>query len=448
MSGNSFTNIFTGNPVWAANVSYVSLSITANTTLNWPTQFLDVGNVVGGWTAISVNNSGYSITLPNATLASVGQSIVFINTSSSNFSFMIKDNGGTTLATISLGQAVTLLLRDTTTAAGSWLIFPFAQGMTAVTSVGATTSSAGLTIGGSPITSAGNLVFTLASGLQAVANLNATGIMVQSAIGPSIMTTVSLVGGTNIDVTNGDGTLGNPTIDLSDTLVGLVSAQIGSLTISNNTVATTSGNVPIQITPNGTGSILLGSGLTPPTVTSTGNITNISTISSVNANISTLLTATNATITTQLDAAQFRITGNAITNSNTNGSVALNANGTGTVVLAGNTTYPFTVASTGLTTHPSIVKNWVVFSGTTGTILKSYNVASVVRNSAGTYTVTWPSIATGSHPVILNVLDPALDVVWKLTSQTNTIITFTTKNLSGTLVDPTFIYVVSIDSGP
>lgn len=39
--------------------------------------------------------------------------------------------------------------------------------------------------------------------------------------------------------------------------------------------------------------------------------------------------------------------------------------------------------------HKSAVKAWVTFTGSTGVILDSYNVASVVRDSAGNYTITW-----------------------------------------------------------
>ncbi len=38
---------------------------------------------------------------------------------------------------------------------------------------------------------------------------------------------------------------------------------------------------------------------------------------------------------------------------------------------------------------PSFIRSWVTFTGTTGTILTSYNVSSVVRNSTGNYTITW-----------------------------------------------------------
>jgi hypothetical protein len=39
--------------------------------------------------------------------------------------------------------------------------------------------------------------------------------------------------------------------------------------------------------------------------------------------------------------------------------------------------------------HPSAAKAWVVFDGTTGSILDSYNVTSVTRNSTGDYTINF-----------------------------------------------------------
>ena len=91
---------------------------------------------------------------------------------------------------------------------------PLSTSSSTVSSVAATSNSSGLSITGSPITSAGTFVFTLDAGLQALSVKTSTGIMVQT--GSDTYTSVSIDGTAgNISVTNGDGTAGNPTINLA-----------------------------------------------------------------------------------------------------------------------------------------------------------------------------------------------------------------------------------------
>lgn len=426
MANNSFTDIFTGNPVWSANASYVSYNITGSISLNWPTQFLDNPNLIGNFTSISANNNGYTVTLPTAKDASVGQSIIFTNASVSNFSFTVNDNAGGFLVTITQGKAYLLLLTDNTTDAGSWLIYPFAQGTTAVTSVAATTSSGGLTIGGSPITSSGTLTFTLASSLNALAALNSTGIIVQTGSGPSVMTTRSIIGGTNIDVANGDGIAGAPTVNLSDTLANLSSVMVGSLTLSNNIIATTAGNTNIQLSPNGTGSILLGSGLTPPTVSPAGNIT---ATSAVFGNI-------------QVAGNSIQPISGALNLTCSASNAFLNAP-TGNVSLQSGASAPFTINSSGIISHPSVLKNLVYFNGSTAAILYNWNITSVTRNSTGNYTIVW-SVPFGSANYTVSPMavdSGGVGIVSNVISQSNTQIVLQTKTIAGSVIDPSFISV-------
>ena len=84
------------------------------------------------------------------------------------------------------------------------------------------------------IYSSGNDTLTISLSGEALAQhlLNSTGFVARS--GSETYVTRSIVGGSNIEVTNGDGLLGNPTISLSGTLTGLTSITstdfIGNLT--------------------------------------------------------------------------------------------------------------------------------------------------------------------------------------------------------------------------
>lgn len=81
-----------------------------------------------------------------------------------------------------------------------------------VTSVGIT-GSTGLSISGSPITSSGVINLTLGSELQALSAFASNGLMVRTGSGSYAGRT--LIGSTGINITNGDGLSGNPTISVS-----------------------------------------------------------------------------------------------------------------------------------------------------------------------------------------------------------------------------------------
>lgn len=83
-----------------------------------------------------------------------------------------------------------------------------------VTSVGATSSTAALTIANSPITSSGSFTFGLDADLTAIAALSGTGFAVRSAADTWVQRDIVGTSG-NIAVTNGTGISGNPTIDLA-----------------------------------------------------------------------------------------------------------------------------------------------------------------------------------------------------------------------------------------
>ena len=94
----------------------------------------------------------------------------------------------------------------------SWIQLSVGGGT--VTSVAATSSSSGLSITGSPITSSGTLNFTLSTELQGLSAISGTGIITNIAPGSYASRTITGTSG-NIVVTDGDGVAGNPTINLA-----------------------------------------------------------------------------------------------------------------------------------------------------------------------------------------------------------------------------------------
>lgn len=268
----SYINIFGGSPVQTSQVSYLSIALTGSISLSWPTQFQDTNDVVARIMDVTPSNNGFTITLPDATQTSVGTDFL-INNISGTHGFQVLDNAGGVQATFAAQALFYFYLIDNSTVAGGWRVIPFGLGVgTVVTQVAATAATAGLTITGSPITSSGTLGFSLSNQLVALNNIASTGLIVQTAA--NTVTNRMLVAGSNIAITNPDGVSGNITVALSTTPAGLTSLGVGNLSLSGNTIITGSGNLPISLTPNGTGNVLMPAGSTAePGIAFTGDTT-------------------------------------------------------------------------------------------------------------------------------------------------------------------------------
>jgi hypothetical protein len=105
-----------------------------------------------------------------------------------------------------------------------------------VTSLGIT-GSTGLDVTGSPITSAGIINLTLGSELQALSAFASTGLMARTGSNSYVGRTLTV--GSNLTISNANGVLGNPLINLASTL------NITSLIASGN-ITTAGGNVSAQ----------------------------------------------------------------------------------------------------------------------------------------------------------------------------------------------------------
>lgn len=120
----NYTNVFGGNTIYPSDVSLLPLALTESVELEWPLEVSGSLDPVARIIDVTPDNSGYAITLPDATLTSVGQTVLFNNLSGSN-SFMVKDNAGNILVTIDFGEQWELYLAGTSTAAGTWRVFQF-----------------------------------------------------------------------------------------------------------------------------------------------------------------------------------------------------------------------------------------------------------------------------------------------------------------------------------
>ena len=131
----SFTNVFTGSTIYPAEVSLTKLALTANTRLYWPLE-ADVGQPLASKIVQvdSATASNLVIYLPDAMLASVGETILFNNLSI--YSVVVSDYNGTQSITVDPATEWQVYLATNTTQAGVWKAYQF----------GATTSNANASI--------------------------------------------------------------------------------------------------------------------------------------------------------------------------------------------------------------------------------------------------------------------------------------------------------------
>ena len=246
-----------GSPVFPAQVSYQLITLNSNIVVTWPFSFAS-GTIIATINNVAPTANGFTITLPDATLASTGQCIYFNNVS--GYSFTVLANDGTTvLQTITTGQFYFFYLDDNTTSPASnglWSITSFGGGTTNITALTAFSSDGSITIANGVVSPpTGNINFQLPASITNLNTASGTGFPVITASGPKTWSTRSIVAGTNMEVDNGNGVSGNPVINLVATLTALTSINVGNITLSGSAISSTTANTGLTISSNGSGTL-------------------------------------------------------------------------------------------------------------------------------------------------------------------------------------------------
>ena len=119
---NTYTQIFGGTTIYPSDVSYLALSLTADTALDWPLESNTLLRPAAR--IIDVTPTGaYAISLPPADETGVGQTILFNNLGPSTVT--VKNSAGGTLLSIAQGEQWQIYLTSNTTAAGTWRVFRY-----------------------------------------------------------------------------------------------------------------------------------------------------------------------------------------------------------------------------------------------------------------------------------------------------------------------------------
>jgi hypothetical protein len=145
----TYNSVFSGNVVQPTDVSYESITLTANLQLVWPIN----GNLTTDTPAarimdVSASSAGLELRMPQADQVSVGQDALIKNTGANTFTVKTYD-GTSTIVAIASGEAKYIYLTNNGTEAGTWANFEFGAGTSsadAATLAGAGLLASGLTL--------------------------------------------------------------------------------------------------------------------------------------------------------------------------------------------------------------------------------------------------------------------------------------------------------------
>lgn len=123
----SYNSPFDGNVIQPTDVSFRSITLSADTQLAWPIN----GNVDGDYTArimeITATSPGLELWMPPANQASVGQDALIKNIGSNSFDVRTFNDQGA-IVTIAAGEAKYIYIEDNPNTAGTWGVIAFGVG--------------------------------------------------------------------------------------------------------------------------------------------------------------------------------------------------------------------------------------------------------------------------------------------------------------------------------
>lgn len=308
-----------------------------------------------------------------------------------------------------------ILYRDTGV---SWV--PIGN-MGTVTSISAIAPVSGITITGSPITSSGTLTFALADDLAALEAISSPGFITRT--GTNTWSNRSISGsGQGISVINGDGTIGNPTISLTNDIAAIEALTTNGILVRTGLDTWTmrsmigpssgisivngdgiSGNPTLSLI-NDLGAIeaLSGTGLARRTGTDTWSLGGVVSLAEGGTGQITANAALNALLPSQIGN-----TGKVITTDGTNTSWASVITTDQYLRISGtDTTSDFLqtklVAGSGISLVKSIAGNETLTINSTSVIPGDQACIQLTRTTTFTTTAAWQDVLFSSADVLNN----------------------------------------------
>jgi hypothetical protein len=125
---STYTDPFTGQTLSPSQVGYESLTLAADTFLQWPINGNNA-NVVASIIQVSASAASLKLYLPSALQVSTGQSVLIQNIGAT--SFTVTDISGNTIIAIASGVAQYIFLTNNSTNNGVWSTVTFGAGTSA-----------------------------------------------------------------------------------------------------------------------------------------------------------------------------------------------------------------------------------------------------------------------------------------------------------------------------
>ena len=126
----SYNSPFTGTVIQPTDVSYRSVTLTANTQLQWPIN----GNATTDYAArimdVTASSAGLSLYMPPANQTSVGNDALIRNTGANTFTVKTFDNDGT-IVSVAAGEAKYIYIKTNPDEYGTWGVIAFGVGTSA-----------------------------------------------------------------------------------------------------------------------------------------------------------------------------------------------------------------------------------------------------------------------------------------------------------------------------
>jgi len=125
----AYTDVFGGSTVQPSDVQFSELTLSANILTYWP-QYATTGQVMARIMKVNATAGSLSIELPDATLASSGQDVLFDNSGANTFTVL--SFTGVIVATVAPGEVKYLYLSDNSSQSGTWRVTLFGAGSSAL----------------------------------------------------------------------------------------------------------------------------------------------------------------------------------------------------------------------------------------------------------------------------------------------------------------------------
>jgi len=122
----SFVSPFTGDVIQPTDVSYRELTLSANTTLDWPINGNANDNYAARIMDVSASSGSLVLRMPPANQVSVGEDLLVRNVGANTFT--LADYDGNTIISIAAGESKYVYITDNSTEAGSWGNIAFGVG--------------------------------------------------------------------------------------------------------------------------------------------------------------------------------------------------------------------------------------------------------------------------------------------------------------------------------